>query len=159
MPVEPTIEEKREFPWPMVIGLVIVAAVVGVVAFWSSRPERQPTLLPLAFGAEEQAYAARIDFTDIQMGRAANFLGQEVTVIAGRVQNRGTRRILQIEAEIEFRNFQDQVILTEKRRLFDAGVVPLGGGFSREFQVSFENVPAEWNQQYPKIRTTGLSLE
>jgi hypothetical protein len=159
MATESASEDKRQFPWPMVIGLGIVVIAVVVVGFWSSRPERQPTLLPLTFGAEEQAYAARIEFTDIQMGRAANFLGQEVTVVAGKVQNRGPRRIRQIEVAVEFRNFQDQVVLTEKRRLFEAGVTPLGGGFSREFQVNFENVPAEWNQQFPKIRTTGLSLD
>jgi hypothetical protein len=143
----------------MVIGLVIVAALVGVIGFWSSRGGGETTKKPLPFGADEQSYAQRIEFTDIKMSRAANFLDQEVTIIFGRVQNRGPRPIREMEVEVEFRNFQDRVVLSEKRRPFDPGQASLGGGFSREFQMNFEKVPADWNQQYPAIRVTGLALE
>ena len=159
MPVEPNVEEKRQFPWPMAIGLVIVALIVLVVGFWSTRRSEQAVQKPLPFGAEEQAYAERIEFTEIRMGRAANFLDQEVTFINARLQNRGTRAIREIEVQVEFRNFEDKVVLSDKRRPFEPGSTPVSGGFSREIQMMFENVPADWNQQYPVIRVIGLSLE
>lgn len=159
MPGELANEEKRQSPWPMVIGLVIVAVLVGLVGLWSSRTGGQQVQVALPFGADEQAYAPRIEFTDIRMGRAANFLDQEITIIFGRVQNRGTRPIREMEIEVEFRNFQDQVVLREKRRPFDPGQTALGGGFSREFQLNFEKVPADWNQQHPAVRVVGLALQ
>ena len=159
MPGEPTSDEKRQSPWPMLFGLAIVAALVAVIGFWSSRGGGEAAEKPLPFGADEQSYAQRIEFTDIKMSRAVNFLDQEVTIIFGKVQNRGTRPIRQMEVEVEFRNFQRQVVLSDKRRPFEAGQAALGGGFSREFQMNFEKVPADWNQQHPVIRVTGLTLE
>jgi hypothetical protein len=51
------------------------------------------------------------------------------------------------------------VILRETRHLFDIQAPPLPGGRQRDFQISLEYIPVEWNQQYPQIRVTGLRLQ
>jgi hypothetical protein len=44
--------------------------------------------------------------------------------------------------------------------MFGPTAQPLKGGQQRDFQVTLERgLPAEWNQQYPSIRVTGLIVE
>jgi hypothetical protein len=52
-----------------------------------------------------------------------------------------------------------QVVLREIRRPFGRNASPLGGGQSRDFQLTFEGVPRDWNVQYPTFRVSGLVLE
>jgi hypothetical protein len=64
-----------------------------------------------------------------------------------------------VEVAFEFHDPFNQVILRETRRLLGPGAKPIGGGERSDFQVSLEYIPAEWNQQYPTIRVTGLQLQ
>jgi hypothetical protein len=86
-------------------------------------------------------------------------LNQEVTYVAGTVSNDGVATVKEVEVTFEFRDPFNQVILLETRRLLGPNARPLNGGERRDFQVSLEYVPDEWNQQYPEIRVTGLLLQ
>jgi hypothetical protein len=153
-------EEKSAFPVAFGIGIVIVLLIVGgVVLATRFTRSKAPAAQPLPFGAAEQAAAARIHFLNPQMARASNYLNQEVTYVAGTISNDGVDTIREVEVAFEFHDPFNQVILRETRRLLGPGAKSIGGGQRSDFQVSLEYIPAEWNQQYPTIRITGLQLQ
>ena len=154
-------ETKRGFGAALLVGAAIVAVLLGGL-FWlaqrqSSEAPRGEQALP--FGSAEQAYAERIHFLDLKMSRATNFLSQEFTFLYGVVSNDGNRTIRRMEVTVEFRDQLDQVVLRDTHRILDAKSAPLNGGFRRDFELTFEHIPDDWNRQYPTIRVTGLVLE
>jgi hypothetical protein len=153
-------QERSQFPIAFAAGAVIVLILLGGLILLSrgSHPSGPAATVKLPFGASEQAYADRIHFKDIQMARASNFLKQEFTYVAGTALNDGTRTIRGLEVTLEFHDPFNQVILKETEQIIGNKDAPLGGGQPRDFQVTLEHVPAEWNQQYPSIRVTGLIL-
>ena len=153
-------EEKSGFPVAFGIGIVVVLLLVGgVILATRFTRSKAPAAQPLPFGAAEQAAAARIHFQNPQMAQASNYLNQEVTYVAGVISNDGVDAIREVEVQFEFHDPFNQVILRETRRLLGPGAKPLGGGQRADFQITLEYVPAEWNQQYPTIRITGLQLQ
>jgi hypothetical protein len=148
--------------------LVSMAAAVGVVALlvWlvillgRGKPSSGPaSAQTLPFGPSEQAYARRMHFTDLQMSRAANFLNQEVTYINGVALNDGVRRVLAVDVTVDFRDVSGNVILHENRRLVSGPNAPIEAGQRHSFQLAFEAVPDTWNQSYPDLKITGLTIE
>ena len=118
------------------------------------------TAVKLPFGAAEQAYAERIHFSDLHMSRSTNMIKQEFTYVTGIMSNDGDRNIHAMEVTVEFHDAMNQVILRDSQFVIaPQGDPPLNAGLSREFQVTLEHVPAEWNQEYPSIRVTGLNLQ
>jgi hypothetical protein len=113
----------------------------------------------IPFGTTEQSYAGRIHITDIQLAKATNMLNQEFTYVAGVISNDGVRNIRGLDVTLEFRDPFNQVILRDTEHLIVPGTQPLTGGARRDFQITFEHVPSEWNQQYPAIQVSGLILE
>jgi hypothetical protein len=164
MEPEPTArrDEGRQFPAAFVAGLVIVfivvACAVGVSRYARSR-ESAAALARLPFGPIEQAYASSIHFDNITMARATNLLNQEFTYVSGTMTNAGSRSIRTLEVTMEFHDPFNQVILRDTEQLVTLANAPLGAGDRRDFQVTLEHIPAEWNQQYPTIRVTGLVLQ
>jgi hypothetical protein len=156
----PQRQERREFPAAFAAGAVIVALVLGGVILLSrgSHPAGPGAAVKLPFGPTEQTYAEHIHFKDIQMAKANNFLNQEFTYVAGTISNDGARTIRALEVTLEFHDPFNQIILRETDPLIGPKDQSLGGGQRRDFQITLEHVPVEWNQQYPSIRVTGLLL-
>jgi hypothetical protein len=123
-----------------------------------SHPNGAGATAKLPFGPTEQAYSEHIHFKGIQMAKANNFLNQEFTYIAGTLWNDGARTIRAVDVTLEFHDPFNQVILRENESVIGLKDQPLGGGQRRDFQITLEHVPVEWNQQYPSIRVTGLIL-
>ena len=151
--------ESRRFPLAFLAGIVAVLVLLGVVWLVSSRQALVTAPPPLPFGENEQKQAQRVRFTDIQMSRATNFLGHQVTIISGYVENMGTETIGEMSLIVEFRDFADQVVLREDVRLLGKMEPPLLGGRRTEFQFNFEKMPPSWNQQHPQFHITGLALQ
>jgi len=155
-------DEGSRFPAAFVLGAVIVALLFGGLLLLTrfTRPSGNAAAVQhLPFGAAEQAYAEHIHFNDLQMAKASNFLNQEFTYVAGTISNDGAKTLLGLEVIIEFRDPFNQVILRENELLIGTKARPLDAGQRRDFQVTLEHVPAEWNQQYPVFRVIGLILE
>lgn len=152
-------EDKSDFPIAFLAGAAIVAVLVGGVFFatrHSAPGSNVAASLPL--GPQEQSYAAKIRFTDFQMGRAQNLLNQESTYIGGKVFNDGDRFVRDIEVTVEFRDALNQVVLRDTRRLMGTYGAALPPGASQDFQLAFDHVPPDWNVQVPAMRVTGLLL-
>jgi hypothetical protein len=94
------------------------------------------------------------------MSRSTNMIKQEFTYVTGTMSNDGDRNIRAMEVTVEFHDAMNQVILRDSQFVIaPQGDAPLNAGLSRDFQVTLEHVPAEWNQEYPSIRVTGLNLQ
>jgi len=113
----------------------------------------------LPFGAAEQAYAAQIRFSSLQLSQATNMLHQQFTYVVGSVTNAGTRPVRALEVTVEFHDLIQQVVLRDTVRVFPPAAGPLAPGQERAFQMTFEAVPSSWNQQPPSIRVSGLDLQ
>jgi hypothetical protein len=153
-------EEKSAFPVAFAIGIVVVLLLVaGLILVTRMTRSKAPAAQPLPFGPAERAAAARIHFLEPQMAQASNYLNQQVTYVAGTISNDGVATIRELEVNFEFHDPFKQVILRETRRLLGPNGKPIGGGERRDFQVTLDYVPAEWDQQYPTIQITGLQLQ
>jgi len=156
----PQREQRCQFPIAFVAGAVVVLLLLGGLILLSrgSHPNGAGAAARLPFGPTEQAYAEHIHFKDIKMAKANNFLNQEFTYIAGTLWNDGVRTIRAVDVTLEFHDPFNQVILRENESLVGPKDPPLPGGQRRDFQITLEHVPVEWNQQYPSMRVTGLIL-
>jgi hypothetical protein len=139
----------------VVLLLIAVAYFLGRGSGGSSGS--QPAHLP--FGAAEQAYAGQIHFSDLQMSQATNLLNQEFTYLVGTVENSGGRAVQNSEVTVEFHDLINQVVLRETVRVLPPGSTALGAGHKRDFQLTFEAVPASWNRKAPAMRVTGLEFQ
>jgi len=141
-------------------GIVVLLVAAGILLTRGSgggMSGGQPA--PLPFGAAEQAYAPQIHFSALQLSQASNMLNQQFTYVVGTVSNAGNRPVRAIEVTVEFHDLVNQLVLRDTLRLFLPGAPPLAPGREREFQLTFEHVPASWNRQPPAIRVTGLDLQ
>lgn len=154
-------EERSRLPIAFLVGIVIVAALVGGAVLWSrySSPAEPEVQKPLPMGPAEQAYAPQIHFLEPKMSRAANFLNQEVTYIFCTVENSGDRKIQNIEITLEFHDPFNQVVLRDKQRLFLPKAPPFLPGQQRDVQIPYEHISAEWDNVFPTIRVTGLQFK
>ena len=154
-------EERSRLPVAFLVGIVVVSLLIGVAVLINhfSTPAGPVQEKPLPMGPEDQAYAPQIQFLEPKMSRAANFLNQEVTFVFGTVENGGQRQVRQIEVTLEFHDVFNQVVLRDKQRLFLPNAPPLEPRERRDFQLGYEQLPAQWNQTYPTIRITGLDLK
>jgi hypothetical protein len=154
-------DEKSRAPMVLLVGIAAALVLLGVI-YLAGRLTPAPAKVveqPLPMGPTEQAYAQNIQFLEPKVARAANFLNQEVTFVFGTVLNNGPRAVRQIEITLEFHDVFNQVVLRDKLRLFSPTAVPLAPNDRRDFQLSYETLPAQWNQAYPTIRITGLQLQ
>ena len=113
---------------------------------------------PLPVGAAEQAHAGKVKLESLKMSRFANFLNQEVTYLDGDIVNGGDRPIAAIAVTVEFRNIENKVVLRQTQRPLNDHAAPLAPGERRPFRLAFEQIPDDWNMQYPSMQVTGLVL-
>ena len=154
-------EERSGLPVAFLIGIVIVALLVGGVVLYNkySAPAGPEIEKPLPKGPEETGYAPQIHFLEPKMSRAANFLNQEVTYVFCTVENAGNRPVQQIEITLEFHDVFNQVVLRDRQRLFLPTAQPFQPGQQRDVQVPYEHIPVQWNMVFPTITVTGLSFK
>ncbi len=154
-------EERSRLPVAFMVGIAIVAVLVGAAVLYSrySAPAGPQVEKPLPMGPAETAYAQQIRFLDPKMSRAANFLNQEVTYIFFTVDNAGDHKIQQIEVTVEFHDPFNQVILRDKQRLFLDNAAPFLPGQQRDVQIPYEHIPPQWNEVFPSIAVSGLSFK
>jgi hypothetical protein len=160
-----TEEKQSRFPVIFLAGMAVVGLLV-LALYWLTKPGPQDAAGPagqhLTMGKVENDYAEQIRVSDLRLSRAVNLLKHEFTYVNGVLANDGARVIRDIELVTEFRDQFDQIVLREVQRPFGTATkpgAPLLAGQRREFQLTFEGVPQDWNQQYPAIRVSGLVLE
>ena len=148
------------FRHPAVIALATLFGLAAMYLLFFRGPAPSPSAVArhLPFGAEEQAYAVKLQFGNFAMSEAENFLRQEVKYLEGDVQNTGDRTVAGIEVIVEFEDDLKQTALRESRRVLSGPAAALAPGATAHFQVSFDHVPPSWNMQMPTVQVSGLQF-
>ena len=161
---QPPAEQKKEFPWPIVIGTSAVVIVVALIAFLMYKPASSGPPQP-------PPYAAQLVLRDIKMATANNYVGGTVTYLEGTIQNNGERTVTGAIVEATFKNSLDQVVQTEllpvmfaqERPGYSDNVplarAPLGPGKSAPFRITLEHVSSDWNGAYPAVRIVNVQTQ
>jgi hypothetical protein len=88
------------------------------------------------------------------MSAARNFIGDTITYLDARVTNKGSRAVKELELRLEFVDTMDQVVLRDTARPVTSRMLPLEAGQTRALRVSYDHMPADWNQGPPRVTPT-----
>jgi hypothetical protein len=140
------------------IILIVAVILAGLVAVFVleqhhavSGPASGGAVRP-ALSAEQKAYLASLVFADLRMSAAVNFLGDTVTYLDGSVTNKGAKPVRRVDVELNFVDILNQVVLRETAHPLAGSGTPLGPGETHAFRVTFDHMPADWNQAPPVAR-------
>jgi len=137
--------------------ILIVATAMAVVLglllfFWHShRGAGQSAGGATILTEDQKAYLPQLEFTDAHMSAAENFLGDSVTYLDARVINKGTKTVSRLDVDLTFVDTLNQVVLRERAHPVSPHTQPLKAGEAKAFRMSFEHMPAEWNQAVPSM--------
>jgi hypothetical protein len=159
----PTTETEQSSLRPILIGVVLVAVVVGILALISRSGQKKP--------AEPPAYAANLKFSDLKASAAQNFVGATVSYLDGTVTNAGDKTVIHAVVRITFRDDMGQMAQREELPIHvlrtggpydeavDLNISPLAPGQSKPFRLTFENISAQWNHAYPDMQVTQVVVK
>lgn len=148
---------------PILIGIAVVVVLALAIAFAMRTPPKSP--------AQAHPYAANVQLSNIKMSAAQNFVGATVTYIDGTLTNTGDKTVTHAVAHVIFRDGVNQVAQAEDVSLrvlqtggpyldaADLSASPLGPGQSKPFRLTFEHVSGQWNQNYPELKVTDVTLK
>ena len=148
---------------PVLIGVFIVAVVVGILALVLRGEQKKPAPPP--------AYAAYLKFSDLKTSAAENFVGATVSYLDGTVTNSGDKTVTHAVVQITFKDDMGQTAQREELPLHvlrtggpydeavDFSVSPLAPGQSKPFRLTFENISAQWNHAYPDMLVTQVNVK
>ena len=159
-------EESRPPIVPIAIGALAVLIAIALFVVFGKKGANQ-TGAP----STPDPYAPNLVISSPSMSTAANFAGQEVTYIEGKIANNGDKTVTSAMLQIIFHDSLGQVVQKETQRLMVIttrepyiDTAPLSSaslkpGQAREFRQTFEHVSSEWNTQLPEMTVIKTSTQ
>jgi hypothetical protein len=160
----PLTEKERDSSLlPIVLGVALVVVVVGVIALLTRGGPKSAT--------PPHPYAGNLKLSGLKMSAAENFVGASVTYIDGTVTNTGEKTVTHAAVHVAFRNSLGEVAQAEDVPLHvlqtsgpypdsvDLNLSPLEPGQGKPFRLTFEHVSSDWNQAYPDLQVTDVSVK
>ena len=141
----------------MLAGVIFVAVVLAVLILLSVRQQAPEPPQPLTEDA--LAYSSQVLLTDLRMSAEANFLGQEVVYLDGKITNHGSKAVRQLLVRLFFYDVLSQVVLKEDREVLRSSSTPLEPGEARNFQLRMDRLPASWNRGAPQWQLISLEVQ
>lgn len=163
----PPNEQKGGVPaavWGVAAAVVLV--VIAVLAFMGRH--KGPTA-PKTLQAAD-AYAAHLPLSQLAMSESENLSGGKLTYLDGHVQNTGDKTVAGVTVQVVFANDEQMpptvdtvplMLIRMKEPYIDTQAIaaaPIRPGENREFRLTFEAVPDNWNQQMPEVRVIHTDL-
>jgi hypothetical protein len=155
--------------FPLVAWAVAALVVLVVVAALVYAGRRKPAPAPNTLLAAD-AYASSLPLSQFAMSESGNLSGGKLTYLDGHVQNTGSRTVTGITVQVVYANdvaMPPQIytlpltLIRTKEPYIDIEPVsadPLKPGDDREFRLTFETVPENWNLQMPEVRIIHTDL-
>jgi hypothetical protein len=142
----------------VVAGLVVLLAIGGLLLATHKKASAPGnTIQPLA------GYAANLPLSQLAMSESENISGGKYTYIDGHIRNTGDKTVTGITVQVLFRNdvqlppqveTQSLALIRTREPYIDTqpvGTSPLKSGDDREFRLTFETIPGNWNYQMPEV--------
>ncbi|HKO19392.1 MAG TPA: DUF2393 family protein [Acidobacteriaceae bacterium] len=164
----PPSEQKGGVPpavWGAAAAVVLIVIAILALVGRHKGPAAPTTLQPA------DAYAAHLPLTQLAMSEAENLSGGKLTYLDGHVQNTGDRTVTGVTVQVVFANDEQMpptvdtvplMLIRMKDPYIDTQPVsaaPIKPGEDREFRLTFEAVPDNWNQQMPEVRIIRTDLK
>jgi hypothetical protein len=161
--LNPTTEPAESSLRPIVIGIVIVAAVVAILAL-ILRSEQKSAVAP-------SPYASNLAFSDLKASAAQNFAGATVSYLDGVITNTGNQTVIHALVQVTFKDDMGQTAQREELPIHvlrtggpydeavDLVMSPLAPGQSKPFRLTFENISNQWNHAYPDMQVTSVNAK
>ena len=131
-----------------VTAAAVTALAVATLAGCGGGPKQAAESAPTA---EETAYLQNIQVTPGRVEAAKNFLDHTVTTVYGTLTNNGRKTVVHVVISLTFSDIEGKPIEQKTASPVSISTPPLKPGESRPFQVSFDHVPAMWNQAPPRM--------
>ena len=159
----PVTEERDNSRLIIIAAVVVVISVMLGLAFLLREPPKQ--VVP------PSPYIAQLKLSDFKMSAAENFIGATVSYIDGDITNTGDKTVTRILVEVNFEDSMGQLAQREELPLrvlrtngaylepVDLRVAPLAPGQTEPFRLTFDNISAQWNHQYPDLSITDVSVK
>jgi hypothetical protein len=163
------LQQAREatslLPWIIAAAVAIVAVGVWILVGGRVNPDLPSTGTGMA---PADPYAASLPISGLQMSEANSFSGAKVTYIDGQITNTGNRTLTAITVQVGFHSDVGQFaqrlavplnLIRTRQPYVDiqpVSAAPIDPGQQRDFRLIFDNVPADWNQQYPEVRVISV---
>ena len=143
----------------VVAGLVVLLAIGGLLLATHKKPSTPGnTIQPL------DAYATNLPLSPLAMSESENISGGKYTYIDGHIRNTGNQTVTGITVQVLFRNdvqlppqieTQSLALIRTHEPYIDTqplSASPLKSADDREFRLTFETIPGNWNYQMPEVR-------
>ncbi len=160
---QPRASEQSYVPW-IIAGVVIVGLLAFLAVLGRGHGAANPNrLLPL------DAHAGDLALSGVAMSESTSLSGGKSTFIDGQIRNIGSQTISGVGMQVLFGNDEGMppqietvplMLIRTHEPYVDTEPVsadPLKPGDQREFRLTFESLPGNWNQQLPEIHVTRVS--
>ena len=156
-------EERDSSRMIIMIAVVVVIGAALAAAFLLRTPPK-PVKSP-------SPYVAQLKLSNFKMSAAENFIGATVSYIDGDISNTGDKTVTRILVEVNFEDSMGQLAQREELPLrvlrtngaylepVDLRVAPLAPGQTEPFRLTFDNISAQWNHQYPDLSITDVTVK
>ena len=145
-------------PVPVLVTLALVLAV-STGAFFYFQGRRAPAPEQPVLTAEAAAYLPQLQLFDVDMQAAENYLKQTVSTITGKITNAGPRTLRLVEVHCVFRDAAGQAVLRQRVSIVGRKTGPVSTGQTRPFELTFDNIPAAWNQTMPDLVISQIQFQ
>jgi hypothetical protein len=159
----PAIEGRDTSRRTIIIAVAAVVVLAVVAALLLHEPPKTASSPP--------PYAAQLKFSDLKMSQAQNFVGANVTYVDGTLTNAGDKTLTHAVVRVTFKDLYGQVAQIEEVPIkvlqtggpyldtVDLSNSSLSAGQSKPFRLIFEHVSQQWNQAYPDLQITEVTLK
>jgi hypothetical protein len=148
------------------VAALVVLVVAGALVFAGrKKPAPPPSTLQPA-----DAYAASLPLSQLAMSESTSLSGGKLTYLDGHVVNSGNRTVAGVTVQVVFQNDEQLApqietlpltLIRMKDPYIDTEPVsanPIKPGDDREFRLTFESIPDNWNTQMPEVRVIQTDL-
>lgn len=145
-----TIKEQKSIPVAVLVGVVVVILGAGFFLYLD-RASRQPPPPPGPLTGEAKAYVRNLQLADVDMQKHESYMKQAVVEITGKIGNKGSRALNNVEINCVFYDPYGQVVLRERVPIVSQKIGGLAPGEIKNFRLAFDNIPDSWNQAMPQL--------
>jgi hypothetical protein len=142
---------------PIIIGLTI-AVVIGVLLLWAFSPgDRRISSANLNAVTEKDQIQSHVQVSHLGIATSENYFGHKIRVTSGVLTNVSDKAIRQVELKLTFTDYEGKPVLESVQNAYSTTQRPLDPAAAHRFEISFENLPRNWNYRVPVVEVVKIA--